>query len=218
MKLLKNRFCAFSCASFLLLEETSFTVASTECFELMYKAVKDDDAAALASIFYNDKNDCDINEIIPDASGQTLLMNAVLQGKNDDVVTTLLKAGADVSIGEKQGYTPIHGAGFQGRASHARILVELGGMNVDDIHTDGHTPLNRACWGNMPGHAETMRTLLELGADIEKKMCFPDPGPGADGKIGKRCTAMIDHPMHPNMRAVLLEFTKKNENQEQESD
>jgi len=39
-------------------------------------------------------------------------MNAVLSGKLQ-AVKVLLSKGADTSIGEKDGYTPMHGAGFQ---------------------------------------------------------------------------------------------------------
>ena len=39
-------------------------------------------------------------------------MHAVLSGKLA-AVKVLLSKGADTSIGEKDGYTPMHGAGFQ---------------------------------------------------------------------------------------------------------
>jgi ankyrin repeat protein len=60
-----------------------------------------------------------------------------------NAVKVLLKLGADTSIGEKDGYTPIHGAGFQGRAEIARVLVEEGKMNPSDRHADGYTPIQR---------------------------------------------------------------------------
>ena len=44
--------------------------------------------------------------------GQTPLMSAVLSGKTE-AVRALLKHQPDVTIGEKDGYTPMHGAGFQ---------------------------------------------------------------------------------------------------------
>jgi len=43
---------------------------------------------------------------------QTLLMAAVLAGQ-PRAVKLLLDAGADASVGEMQGYTVFHGAGFQ---------------------------------------------------------------------------------------------------------
>ena len=45
--------------------------------------------------------------------GQSPLMHAVLMGKGA-AAKYLLKRGADVSVAEKDGYTPMHGAGFQG--------------------------------------------------------------------------------------------------------
>ena len=47
-----------------------------------------------------------------------------------------LKAGADTSIGEKDGYTPLHGAGFQGRAEIARLLIDHG-LDPNERHSDG---------------------------------------------------------------------------------
>ena len=43
-------------------------------------------------------------------SGQTALMYSVLNGFAQSV-RYLLSAGADVTIGENSGYTPLHGAG-----------------------------------------------------------------------------------------------------------
>jgi ankyrin repeat protein len=47
------------------------------------------------------------------STGQTPLMMATLQGKTDAVKALLQMDGVDVTIGEKDGYTPMHGAGFQ---------------------------------------------------------------------------------------------------------
>tara|TARA_B100000524_G_scaffold207240_1_gene108372 strand:- start:26 stop:454 length:429 start_codon:yes stop_codon:yes gene_type:complete len=80
----------------------------------------------------------------------------------------LLAAGADVTIGEKDGYTPMHGAGFQGRAEVAKVLIEHG-LNPSDRHADGFTPIHRACWGGSQRHAETVRVLLEAGVSHEEK-------------------------------------------------
>ena len=55
------------------------------------------------------KKDFDINQKGP--GGQTPLMAAVLKGKFD-AFKHLLGHGADVFIGENDGYTPVHGAGF----------------------------------------------------------------------------------------------------------
>lgn len=51
---------------------------------------------------------------------------------------TYLK-GADTTIGERDGYTPMHGAGFQGRADIADLLFKAG-VGLRDVHADGHEP------------------------------------------------------------------------------
>jgi len=104
-----------------------------------------------------------INQQDP-ASGQTPLMMAVLMGK-EEVVRMLLKLPVvDASIPEKDGYTPFHGAGFQGRASIARMLIkDSRGLDPNDRHKDGFQPIHRACWGMEARHAETVKVLVEEG-------------------------------------------------------
>ena len=46
-------------------------------------------------------------------SGQTPLMKSVLMGHTEIVKILLDLEEVDVTIGEKDGYTPMHGAGFQ---------------------------------------------------------------------------------------------------------
>ena len=41
-------------------------------------------------------------------------------GGHLDAAKALLELGADVTVPEKDGYTPMHGAGFQGRAEIGR--------------------------------------------------------------------------------------------------
>jgi ankyrin repeat protein len=48
-------------------------------------------------------------------------------------------ARIDFSIGEKDGYTPMHGAGFQGRADIARLLIAAG-LDPSDRHKVGMQP------------------------------------------------------------------------------
>jgi ankyrin repeat protein len=42
-------------------------------------------------------------------------------------------------------------------------------MNVNDRHDDGYTPMHRAIWGQEPRHAETVKVLLQLGANLKAK-------------------------------------------------
>lgn len=100
--------------------------------------------------------------------GQTPLMSSVLQGQTEIVKYLLGLEEVDRDLGEENGYTPMHGAGFQGRADVARVLADAG-VPVDSIHNDGFTPVMRACWGNEKRHTDTVRVLAELGADIWKR-------------------------------------------------
>ncbi len=56
-------------------------------------------------------------------SGQAPLMMAVLMGKEKAVKELLSNKHLDYLIPEKDGYTPMHGAGFQGRAKILEYLV-----------------------------------------------------------------------------------------------
>ncbi len=78
--------------------------------------------------------------------GQTPLMASVLGGKTTAVKCLLTSNLVDVTIGENDGYTPMHGAGFQGRAAIAKLLIEHG-IPVSAVHEDGFAPIHRACWG-----------------------------------------------------------------------
>ena len=55
------------------------------------------------------------------------------------MVQFCLENDADVTIGERDGYTPMHGAGFQGRAEIAALLKKYG-VGLRDVHEDGHEP------------------------------------------------------------------------------
>jgi ankyrin repeat protein len=130
-------------------------------------------------------------------SGQTALMGATLRG-HANVVEYLLKlqndanddgrrrtTKVDATMPEKDGYTPAHGAGFQGRADIMRLLARNGINVMDDYHVDGFAPLHRACWGREERHTETVRVLVsELGVDIN----LPDR------KNGAVCADMTNNP------------------------
>lgn len=97
-------------------------------------------------------------------SGQTALMACTLKGK-PNTVDALLKAGADASIPEKDGYTPPHGAAFQGRVAVLQVLVRHGIVvsGNDVVHADGYLPFHRACWGREQRHTEFVEYMLAQG-------------------------------------------------------
>ena len=43
------------------------------------------------------------------------------------------------------------------------------GLDPNDRHKDGFTPLHRACWGDTPRHTNTVRVLLEAGVPADQK-------------------------------------------------
>ena len=127
-------------------------------------------------------------------SGQTALMAAVLRGKIN-IVSYLLKAGADPMIGENNGYHPPHGAAFQGRPDVMQTLIDYG-LDVNSFHSDGFLPFHRVCWGREQRHADTLLVLLKHGIDPEVK-----------SKDGKTCREMTQNNFVLN---VLNEWATKN--------
>jgi len=130
----------------------------------------------------------DINEVAQDGTGQTALMAAILIG-NTKVVEALIALGADLTIPEKDGYTAMHAACFQGRQDEVRLLLKAG-VKADEFHSDGFPPIFRAAWGKREGHVEAMRILVEEGGvDVNQrsaggvtlmKHVLQTPGPAAD--------------------------------------
>ena len=125
----------------------------------------------------------DLDRRAPGKSGQkrTPLMEATLGG-NAGVAEVLLKRGADPHIPEYEGYTPVHGAAFQGRTEVMELLMAAG---VDPLgnkmHADGFDPAHRCCFksGKSQEHADTLEVLIKHGYDalrlLEKKMCVVRP-------------------------------------------
>ena len=96
-------------------------------------------------------------------------MASVLRGKIN-IVKHLLALGADTSIGEQQGYTPPHGAAFQGRPDVMKALIDAG-LDVNEYHSDGYVPLHRVCWGSEQvsssiQHITSQHLLVRLDTDI----------------------------------------------------
>ena len=56
----------------------------------------------------------------------------------------------------------MHGAGFQGRADIAKLLIDHG-LDPSDMHKDGYTPMHRSCWGREQRHTDTVKVFLEAG-------------------------------------------------------
>lgn len=151
-----------SCRNVLLVGWALAAVASASelATKALFDAVRADDVEGIQESV---ADGAEINQ--RGSGGQTPLVHAVLTGK-EAAVGALLALGADTSIPEKDGYTILHAAGFQGRAG---ILPELAAHQHPETfdpwhaHEDGYYPIHRACWGREERHADTVRAFLELG-------------------------------------------------------
>ena len=82
--------------------------------EEVFKAIRNEKYDALVRILKeNGENLKSFINLKDKKSGQTPLMMAVLMGRDEAVKTLLARDEVDVTIPEKDGYNPLHGAGFQ---------------------------------------------------------------------------------------------------------
>ena len=91
------------------------------------------------------------------------------------------------------GYTPPHGAGFQGRVEVMKVLKAFeGSIDVMDVHEDGYTPFHRACWGREPRHTELVKVMVEeFGIDPLTPSKSSTKGSAEPG--GKTCAEMTQN-------------------------
>lgn len=109
----------------------------TEADNDLFNALGDEDSDAATAAL---KAGANIDAISPRGQ-QTPLMQSVLHGRLS-MVKWCLENGADSTIGERDGYTPMHGAGFQGRVEIAEMLHKHG-VGLRDKHPgDGHEPIS----------------------------------------------------------------------------
>ena len=190
-------FLSFVLLLLVLLARTAVAESTiTEADEKLFRSVHESDIDGL--IAASKMDEFNVNKII-DPSGQTPLMRAVLQGSTPETVEMLLKLGADPLIGERDGYTPMHGAGFQGRAQLVPILIEKAHLDINERHSDGYTPITRACWGREQRHTETVKVMLIHGANPEEKMCSNVNGQDV-------CQSLVEVTSNLGTKAVLEKY------------
>eukprot|EP00045_Choanoeca_perplexa_P014256 m.166468 g.166468 ORF g.166468 m.166468 type:complete len:628 (+) comp16624_c0_seq3:179-2062(+) len=100
--------------------------------------------------------DTSLNE--QDAQGNTLLAWAVILNKPDHV-TVLIRRGADVSLPDNTGQTPLHKACMRSDDSRRTMVLALlqAGADCNAPDADGMTPMMLACMHN---EVTTVRSML----------------------------------------------------------
>ncbi|KAF6823075.1 ankyrin repeat domain-containing protein 52 [Colletotrichum plurivorum] len=95
--------------------------------------------------------------------GRTPIYAASMNG-HLEVVKVLLEKGADVSVANTNGWTPLHSASTSsnGHLDVVKILLEKG-ADVLVATNDGRTPLHSA---SSNGHLDVVKVLLASGADV----------------------------------------------------
>lgn len=98
------------------------------------------------------------------ASDRSPVHRACARG-DANVVSRLLKEGADVSLKDGNGNTPLHLAARGGNASMVKLLLDKG-SSPNANNATGATPLH---WAVLAGDPETLKLLLLSGATINAK-------------------------------------------------
>lgn len=127
--------------------------------ELLETLMKDcpDDKNELQEI---KTNGCNINT--SNSTGSTMLHYAVFHANDLEIVSALIKAGADVNIKNKGGFTPLH---YAKSSSIANALIKAG-ADVNAKDKDGASPLYSATINNV---SSVVNALIQAGADVNAK-------------------------------------------------
>jgi ankyrin repeat protein len=93
-----------------------------------------------------------------------------------NVAHFLLLRGADTSLRNKGGFTPLDASAFGGCAKCLRMLLAHPGADPTAVGPDGYNALHRAIWGDDEGHTEAVELLLEAGLSPTKPADVPGMG------------------------------------------
>ena len=109
-------------------------------------------------------NKAEINN--PDSSGEIPLIYAI-SANNEEMVTKLLEAGADVNIVSPQtGDTALSTASSMGYAGYVKQLIEAG---ADVNQPEGQSCMTPLMEAARSGNIEIVKLLVEAGADVNAK-------------------------------------------------
>ena len=101
-----------------------------------------------------------------DKDEETPLHKAATFNENPAVITTLVKAGAEVNARDKDEETPLHDAGFNENPAVITTLVKAG-AEVNARDKDEETPLHKAAAFNE--NPAVITTLVKAGAEVNAR-------------------------------------------------
>ena len=96
-----------------------------------------------------------------DEGGNTALHIAACRGRND-VISTLIKSGADLNIQNNEGDTALHRAASTGNNEVATNLI-MAGADLNKKNKDGDSALDRAA---STENKEVLINLITAGAEL----------------------------------------------------
>lgn len=100
--------------------------------------------------------------------GYTAVMVAVLE-RRGRALERLLELGADATIDDHDGHTPVNAAALMGDIAALKTLRGHG-VDVRNLARDGFSPLHRASWGGAEAHETAVRYLVEeCGVDVDQR-------------------------------------------------
>ncbi len=139
-----------------------------ECMEILLAAGADKTRALSVAIMGQKANilqrlltaGANPNAAAPGAA--PALHTALKNNVSPEIVSLLLKYGADVSAPDADGETPLSYALLANKAEYVKLLLEAG-LNVHGKDADGNTPLHLAAYSDKA----CLEALLAAGADIK---------------------------------------------------
>ena len=102
-----------------------------------------------------------------ESDSKTLLHKAASLGESE-IVKTLLDAGADPALLDKELRTPLYLAAEKGHVDVCQMFIKNDKVDINAASKSGKSPLYAAA---ERGHVQTVRFLLENGANPRQETC-----------------------------------------------
>ena len=110
----------------------------------------------------------DVKATESDRIGVTPLVAAARFSKNPEVVTLLIKAGADVNTKSEDGVTALYMAAFGNENPEVLTVLIEAGADVNAKDNNGETPLHAAA-ASFYENLKILTLLIQAGADVNAK-------------------------------------------------